>query len=151
MNATKFNTFDEAVIDGELDTVYQEMIHEFSGNKGWWKQLWESTSRNNVPITELGGSIDITVHAITDANFAARTVSIKEKQKLEIEFYEGDFLGYATWLWIAEGNKTRVSQEWHASPNSIKLKVISILFDIEKIHSNVIHGGFKALNMYLKS
>jgi hypothetical protein len=149
MGSTKFYTFDEAVIDSDIDTVYKEMIIEFSGNKGWWKHLWESTSRNNIPITRSGGSVDITVHAITDANFAARTISIKDKEKLEIEFFEGDFVGHATWRWTPEGDKTRVSQEWHASPNSIKLKVISTIFDIEKIHSNVISGGFKALNMYL--
>ena len=149
MDGATFNTFDEALIDGNIDTVYSAMMHEFSGNKGWWKHLWESTSRNNIPVTEPGGSIDITVHSYTDANFAARTISIIEKERLEIEFFEGGFIGSATWLWTAEGNKTRVSQHWQASPDSIKLRLMSKLVNINKIHSNVIQGGFKALNKHI--
>ena len=123
---------------------------EFSGNKGWWKHLWESEPIDDKPITEPGGSINITVHDIIDSHFSAKTVSIVEKERLDIEFFAGDFLGKATWLWISEGDKTRVSQEWYASPNSLKFYIASRITNIEKIHSNVINGGFQALNKFLE-
>lgn len=136
MQKTKFNTFDESLINADLHTVYEAMILEFSGNKGWWKHLWESEPVDIKPITEPGGSINITVHDIIEGHFSARTVSIVEKERLDIEFYAGDFIGNATWLWKSEGDKTRVSQEWHASPNSLKFKIASQIINIEKIHSN---------------
>ena len=147
---TKFNTFDEGIINADLDTVYDAMLLEFGGNKGWWKKYWESTPIGNKPITESGGSINITVHDIIDGNFSARTISIIKQERLDIEFYEGDFLGHATWLWKADGSRTIVSQEWHASPNSLKFSVASKIVNIEKIHSKVITCGFIALNKFLE-
>lgn len=151
MDNTTFDTFDEAVINANVETVFAAMILEFSGNKLWWKHLWESSSRNNVPITEPGGSIDITVHSYVDANFSARTTAIVENKRLDIEFFEGDFIGSATWLWSSQGNKTRVSQHWQASPNSLKMRLMSRIINISKIHSNIIQGGFKALNKYIST
>ena len=147
---TRFNTFDEALINADLDMVYDEMLREFGGNRSWWKALWESESRNGIAITQTGGSINIIVHDILDARFAARTVAVIEKERLDIEFFEGDFKGTATWRWAREGNKTRVSQHWQTSPNSLKFRLLSHLLDLEKIHSKVIRGGFLALNSHLK-
>lgn len=149
MYETKFNTFDEALIKSDLSTVYEAMIAEFNGGRHWWNHLWESELIGETPVTEPGGSINITVHDVIDGKFSARTVSIIEKEKLDIEFFAGDFIGFATWLWSAEGNKTRVSQEWHTSPNSIKFSLASKIINIEKIHSKVINGGFEALEKFL--
>ncbi len=149
MQKTKFNSFDEALINADLHTVYEAMFLEFSGNKRWWKHLWESELVNDKPINEPGGSIQITVHDLVDIHFSARTVSIVEKEQADIEFFAGDLVGYGTWLWKSEGDKTRVSFEWHASPNSLKLRIASYIVNVEKIHSRVIDGGFRALNQYL--
>lgn len=146
----KFNTLDETLILSDLETVYDTMIREFGGGKRWWTHLWESEPTGNLPITQPGGSINITVHDIIDGKFSARTVCIKEYERLDIEFFSGDFTGTAIWRWITEGNATRVSQEWHASPNSLKFQIASRMIDIEKIHSKVIQGGFTALNNYLQ-
>jgi len=145
----RYDVFDEAVIDADLDTVYATMMLEFSGNRGWWRQRWESRPRGAQPITQPGGSIDITVHDIVDARFAARTVELVEKERLDIEFFAGDFIGTATWRWTAEGGKTRVSQHWRASPNSVKLKLLGVFADIAKIHSSVIQDGLAALARHL--
>lgn len=146
----KFNTFDEALIFSDLTQTYDAMIKEFSGGKRWWKHLWESELIGNTPITQPGGGIDITVHDIIKGHFSARTINIEAYEKLEIEFFSGDFVGSAIWRWTAVEKGTQVSQEWHASPNSFKFRLAAKVINIEKIHSKVIQGGFDALNEYLR-
>ncbi|MGR9072802.1 MAG: hypothetical protein ACU833_07035 [Gammaproteobacteria bacterium] len=149
MEKTKFNSLDEALIEADIDTVYDYMMSEFGGGKRWWKHLWEAEPIGKKPISEAGGCINITVHDMIDIRFAARTISIKENDRVDVEFYCGDITGHGTWRWKAEGNKTRVSFDWHASPNSLKMKFVSAFVDIEKIHGEIIRGGFDALNGFL--
>ncbi len=149
LKTTRFNTFDEALIQGDLETVYQTMIQAVSGHGGWWNALWEAEIVGDKPITKVGGRVKITVHSFFDVQFYARTVAIKDLERLHVEFYAGDFLGYGIWLWEAKGNKTRISQEWHASPNSLKFYLASKLIDIEMMHSKIIHKAFNTFNQYL--
>ena len=72
----KVDVVDEAIIDAEPYTVFKALLDEIEGARSWWMPHWEAKPRGNVPFSQPGGIIDITVHRIGTPRFAAKSTEI---------------------------------------------------------------------------
>jgi hypothetical protein len=68
---------------------------------------------------------------------------------LYVDFFEGDFIDTGEWTFELLDGKTKVRFRWNVKTNKPSLNFAARFIDIGKRHSEVIQGGFKALNRYL--
>ena len=143
----KIDVVDEAIIEADPSVVFELMMDELSGAKKWWMPHWEAEPRGNVPLRQIGGMIDITVHRIGTSRWAARTVEIVNDRLIKLENFEGDFIGSEEFTFEPLDGKTKVKSRWIVEPNRMLLSLFYPL--IPRIHSNVMRKGYAALNDYL--
>jgi hypothetical protein len=145
----KIDVVDEAIIESEPAIVFNALLNEFEGAKNWWMPHWEAKPRGEVPFSQIGGIIDITVHRIGKPKWSAKSIEIIPGKYLKAEFFHGDFLGNGEWTLEPVDNKTRVKFRFNVKTNKLLFSLVSPFINIGNIHSDVMQKGFKALNIYL--
>jgi len=146
----RYDVVDEGIIDADLSTVsIKAYMDEFTGKTHWWMPLWESKPRGHKRIVQKGEVADIIVNRRGKSKFAARVTDFVENRLVYVEFFEGDFIGTGEWTFEPSDGKTKVRFRWKVKTNKLSLMLVALFVNIGKIHSEVIQGGFKALNRYL--
>jgi hypothetical protein len=145
-----FNIVDEAVIDSDPITVFQAIFNELSGVTHWWMPHSESTFRGNTTtINQPGAIIDSTIHSTVTSRFSERFIDITPNKRIQVEIFEGDFLGNSEWIFEPIDSKTKVKYHWNARTNRLLFTLLSPFVNIRKLHSEIMQQGFKALNHFL--
>jgi len=146
----KIDVVDEAIINSQPSVVFKALIGEFEGAKSWWMPHWEAKPRGEVPFSQIGGIIDITVHRIGTPRWAARSTEIVPDKLLKAEFFEGDFLGNGEWTLEPIEDKTKVKFRFNVKTNKLLFTIVSPVVNIGNIHSDVMQKGFLQLDKYLR-
>jgi len=145
-----FNIVDEAIIDSDPITVFQAILNELSGTTHWWMPYSESTFRGNTKtINQPGAIIDIIIHSTITSRFSERFIDITANKRIQVEIFEGDFLGNSEWTFETIDSKTKVKYHWNATTNRLLFTLLSPFVNIGKLHSEIMQQGFKALNHFL--
>jgi uncharacterized protein YndB with AHSA1/START domain len=146
----RYDVVDEAIIDATPSTVFKAIMDELGGITKWWMPHSEYKFRGNTEkVNQKGAIIDITIHSIVTSKFSERFTDIIQDKLIKVEIFEGDFLGNSEWTFERIDGRTRVRYRWNAKSNRLLFTILSPFVNIEKIHSNVMQQGFKALNNYL--
>ena len=93
----RYDVVDEGLIDADSSTVFKAYMDEFMGFTHWWMPYWESKPRGNDSIVQKGGVCDIKVNHKGTAKFAARVTEFVKDRLVNVEFFEGDFIGTGEW------------------------------------------------------
>jgi len=147
----RYDVVDEGIIDADLSTVFKAYMDEFTGKTHWWMPLWASKPRGDKRVVQKGEVADIIVNRRGKSKFAARVTDFVENRLVYVEFFEGDFIGTGEWTFEPSDGKTKVRFRWKVKTNKLSLTLVALFLNIGKIHSEVIQGGFKALNRYLRA
>jgi uncharacterized protein YndB with AHSA1/START domain len=145
----RIDVTDESIIDAEPSVVFKALLDEFEGAKNWWMPHWEAKPRGNIPIEQVGGIIEITVHRIGKPRWSSKITEIIQNKLIKAEFFEGDFLGNGEWTLEPLDGKTKVKFRFNVKTNKLLFTLVSPFINIGNIHSDVMQKGFKALNNYL--
>lgn len=144
----KIDVVDEAIINAEPSTVYKPLMDEYEGVTSWWMPHWEAKPRGNVPFSQLGGIVDVTVHRTGTPRFAVKSTEIVKDKFIKTMYFEGDFLGEGEWaLEPLDGKK--VQFRLNVKTNNLLFTFVSPFVNIGKIHSDVMLKGFIGLNKFL--
>jgi hypothetical protein len=146
----KIDALDEAIINSQPSIVFKALIDEFEGAKSWWMPHWEAKPGGEVPFSQIGGIIDITVHRIGTPRWSAISTEIVPDRILRAEFFEGDFLGYGEWTLEPIEDKTKVKFRFNVKTNKLLFTIVSPVVNIGNIHSDVMQKGFLQLDKYLR-
>ena len=145
----RYDVVDEGLIDAGCSTVFKAYTDEFIGLTHWWMPYWESKPRGDDTIVQKGAVGDIKVNHKGTAKFAARVTEFVKDRLVNIDFFEGDFIGTGEWTFEPLDGKTKVRFQWKVKTNGLALTLVDLFINIGKQHSEVVQEGFKALNRYL--
>ena len=144
----RVDVVDDAIIGGTPQVVSRAIMDEVQGITHWWMPYYESTPRGEGPHDKEGATFDVTIHGKHPTRFSSRITKIVESKSVEVKL-TGDFEGTGEWTFEPVDGKTRVRYRWNVKPRRLLLVLLSPFYDYGKIHSNVMHKGFEALNAYL--
>lgn len=146
----EIDVVDEGILEASPARVYMTFLDEVQGQTHWWMPHWEARLRGTIPVTEIGGSIDITVHRIGTPRFSARVTYLEPNHCMKVEFYEGDLRGDGEWTFEPVDGKTKVRFRFRVRLHRFLYRLLAPFVDIGAIHSGVMQAGFKAWNRYLE-
>ena len=145
----RYDVVDEGIIDADCSTVFKAYVDEFGGITHWWMPLWQAKPRGDDTIIQKGSVVDIRVNHKGPAKFAARATEFVEDKLVNVEFFEGDFIGTGEWTFEPIDGKTKVRFRWKVKTNGLLTTLVALFINMGKAHSEVMQEGFKSLNRYL--
>jgi len=145
----RYDVVDEGIIDADCSTVFNAYVDEFRGITHWWMPLWQGKPRGDNTIIQRGSVIDIRVNHKGPAKFAAKATEFVEDKLVNVEFFEGDFIGTGEWTFEPIDGKTKVRFRWKVRTNGLLTTLVALFINMGKAHSEVMQEGFKSLNRHL--
>ena len=145
----RYDVVDEGIIDADCSTVFKAYTDELGGITHLWMPLFESKPRDDDIVVQKGTVGDIRVYSKGTAKFAARVTELVEDKLVNVEFFEGDFIGTGEWTFEPLDGKTKVRFRWKAKTNRLLLTLAARSIDIGKQHSELMQELFKIWNSYL--
>jgi hypothetical protein len=146
----EINVVEEGILDTDPKRAFMTLLDELQGHTHWWMPHWEAQRRGSIPISEVGGIVDITVHRIGTPRFSGRVTHIEPNRLIKVDFFEGDLRGDGEWLFEPANGKTIVRFRFHVRPHRLLYRFLSHFVNIGAIHSGVVQAGFKGWNRYLE-
>ena len=147
----KSEPIDEAVIDAPPMVVYKAILNEYAGVTNWWMPYLEYKLKGDIPIDHEGAIVDVT--ALPKSRISSSKASYKMTKIVEgksIEYEEtGAFVGTGKWTFEPTDGKTKVQFRLNVKINSRLISFASHFMNLEKMHTDMMQKGFKALNNYL--
>jgi hypothetical protein len=147
----KSESIEEAVIDASPVVVYKAILNEYAGVTNWWMPNMQFKLRGELPIDHEGAIVDVT--ALPKSRTSSSKASYKMTKIVEgksIEYEEtGAFVGTGKWTFEPTDGKTKVQFQLNARINSRLISFASHFINLDKMHTDMMQKGFKALNSYL--
>ncbi len=146
---SRIDVVDEAIVDADPSRAFKALIDEANGRTRWWMPVWEAKLRGEKEYGQKGSAIDITVHCTGTPKFSSRVTEVIEGKSLNVEFFEGDFLGNGEWTFEPIDGKTKVRFRFNVVPHRLMFRILAPFVNFGKIHSDVMQAGFKGMNRCL--
>jgi Polyketide cyclase / dehydrase and lipid transport len=152
---TTYDVLDEATIAATPAEIVQALLDEAAGRSHWWQPYLRMRQRGERAPTEIGAVVDFTVSGDglaglpwATARFAGRVTGYEPEQRLDLEYFEGDFRGTAQWtLTPADAEHTHIAVRWMADPHG-GMRLRARLADLPGINSKVMREGFRAMERF---
>lgn len=152
----RYDVTDEAVLAATPAEIFAAVEDEAAGRSHWWWPWLKICLLNDIPYTQPGSRVRITVdgkghvdRSRMTASFEAVVTEVEPQRRLAVEYVAGDFLGHSEWvLEPVDDHRTHVVFRWVADPAGM-MKWWARLVDVPRNHSRVVREGFTAMEIYI--
>ena len=149
-----YDVLDEATIAATPAEIVQALLDEAAGRSQWWQPDLRMRQRGDLPPTEIGAIVDITVSGgglpqrLAMVRFSGRVTAFEPERRLVLHYFDGDFRGTAEWTLSPTGaGHTHIAVRFMTDPHG-GMRLRARFADVPGINSAVMQKGFRAIERY---
>ena len=153
---TMYDVLDEATIAATPAEIVRALLDEAAGRSNWWQPFLRMRQRGDVPPTEIGAVVDLTISGgggllgqrWGTVRFSGRVTAFEPERRLVLDYFDGDFRGTAEWtLNPVDPGHTHIAVRWRSDPYG-GMRLRARFADVPSINSNVMREGFRAIERF---
>lgn len=152
MTDVAFDVIDEATVEASCERVLDAIVAEYTGQTTWMAPHVTSRIRRRPADGEVGTLSDAAVRGFAAPRFTIRLAEVDRPNcRVVVEYVDGDFLGRGEWSTRPSEGAARVRYHWQARPGGMRMRLVSRLLNVPKIHSYVMQNVLRGLASHLRA